>query len=236
VARCGSLYDLNLDDVKIGVQAPAVPPAKPRPRRSAAAPRLRRGYHHGDLRRALLDAALALIEQRGVSALTLREVARRAGVSHAAPAHHFGDLLGLQRALADESFEALRAFMLGAMAGAADADDALRRSGIAYVEFAAASPGRFRAMFHPAVRDASGHSRLAEAAAYEVLLEALRARRGGRALGDADAALLALAAWAPMHGLAALAVDRQLAGKGLPTTSPRALAELLTAGPLAGER
>jgi AcrR family transcriptional regulator len=201
--------------------------------RSTARPARRRGYHHGDLRRALLAAALSLIEQRGVSALTLREVARRAGVSHAAPAHHFGDLSGLQRALADESFEALRAFMLEAMAGAADADDALRRSGIAYVEFAAANPGRFRAMFHPAIRDASGRSRPAEAAAYEVLRGAIRARHGARAPSGADAALLALAAWAPMHGLAALAVDRQLAGKGLPTTSPRALAELLTAQPRA---
>jgi AcrR family transcriptional regulator len=202
-------------------------------RRTAARPaRRRRAYHHGDLRRALLDAALALIEQRGVSALTLREVARRAGVSHAAPAHHFGDLLGLQRALADESFEALRAFMLGAMQGAANADDALRRSGIAYVEFAATNPGRFRAMFHPAIRDAAGRSRPAEAAAYQVLLAGIRARHGQRALSEADAALLALAAWAPMHGLAALAVDRQLAGKGLPTTSPRALAERLTAQPL----
>jgi AcrR family transcriptional regulator len=188
----------------------------------------KRAYHHGDLRRALLDAALALVERHGVSALTLREVARRAGVSHAAPAHHFGDLLGLQRALADESFEALRLHMLGAMSGALDAEEALRRSGIAYVEFAVANPGRFRAMFHPAIRDASGKPSAAEAAAYEVLLSGIRARHAGSGLAHADAALLALSAWAPMHGLAALAVDRQLAGKGLATTDAKALAELLT--------
>lgn len=210
-----------------------MPNAKPKPPARRAA-RGRRGYHHGDLRRALLDAALALVAKRGVSALTLREVARRAGVSHAAPAHHFGDLLGLQRALADESFGALRTHMLGAMEGAADAEDALRRSGLAYVDFAVANPGRFRAMFHPAIRDRLGRPSAAEAGAYEVLLAAIRARNPGRPLDEAEAAFLALSAWAPMHGLAALAVDRQLPGKGLATTDARALAERLTALPAAG--
>ena len=205
-----------------------MPAAKPRSRASPQRQPRRRAYHHGDLRRALLDAALALVEREGVSALTLREVARRAGVSHAAPAHHFGDLLGLQRALADDSYEALRRFMLARMAGAQDAGDALRRSGLAYVEFATAHPGRFRAMFHPAVREASGRARAAEAAAYDVLLAGIRAAYGPQGLPPEEEAMLALCAWAPMHGLAALAVERQLAGKGLPTTDPRALAEALT--------
>lgn len=198
-------------------------------KRAAARARRRRGYHHGDLRRALLDAALALIARHGVSALTLRGVARRAGVSHAAPAHHFGDLRGLLRALADESFEALRAHMLTAIAGAPDAQSALRRSGIAYVEFAAANPARFRAMFHPAIGGDAGQPSAAMAAAYEVLLAGIRAVYGGRALSRREAAELALGAWAPMHGLATLAVDRQLEGKGLATTDPVKLAELLTA-------
>ncbi|HEU4430528.1 MAG TPA: TetR/AcrR family transcriptional regulator [Myxococcota bacterium] len=197
-------------------------------KRRAARPRRRRAYHHGDLRRALLDAALALIARGGVSALTLRAVARRAGVSHAAPAHHFVDLLGLLRALADESFEALRAHMLAAIEGAPDAQSALRRSGIAYVEFAVANPARFRAMFHPAIGDDAKPS-TAQAAAYEVLLAGIRAVYGGRALGGHEAAELAFSAWAPMHGLAALAVDRQLEGKGLATTDPVKLAERLTA-------
>jgi AcrR family transcriptional regulator len=205
---------------------------KPHPRRKATRPRPRpRAYHHGDLRRALLDAALALAERDGVSALTLRGVARRAGVSHAAPAHHLGDLLGLLRALADESFEALRAHMRIAMQGAPDPGDALRRSGIAYVEFATQNPARFRAMFHPAIVDQSGRPSAAEASAYEVLLGGIRALNAGRALCDADAAALALGAWAPMHGLATLAVDRQLAGKGLATMDPVKLAELITARP-----
>jgi AcrR family transcriptional regulator len=209
-------------------------PMANRTRATAAkrAPQRKRSYHHGDLRRALLDAALALIARDGVSALTLREVARRAGVSHAAPAHHFGDLRGLLRGLADESFEALRVHMRAAMRGAPDAADALRRSGIAYVEFAVANPGRFRAMFHPAIGNGSGSPSAAEAAAYEVLLGGIRAVSGGRARDGAGAALLALGAWAPMHGLAALAVDRQLEGKGLATTDAVELAKLLTRGGL----
>jgi len=198
-------------------------------KRRATRARRRRGYHHGDLRRALLDAALALIARNGVSALTLRAVARRAGVSHAAPAHHFGDLLGLLHALADESFEALRAHMLAAIAGAPDAQVALRRSGVAYVDFAVANPARFRAMFHPAIGDAAAEPSAAQAAAYEVLLAGIRAVYGTPALGEREAAELALSAWAPMHGLAALAVDRQLEGKGLATTDPLKLAEVLTA-------
>ncbi|MFI5320411.1 MAG: TetR/AcrR family transcriptional regulator [Myxococcota bacterium] len=208
----------------------ATPKRAARLRRPA---RRRRSYHHGDLRRALLDAALALIARHGVSALTLREVARRAGVSHAAPAHHFGDLLGLVRALSDESFEALRAHMHARMQGAQSAAEALRRSGVAYVEFAVANPGRFRAMFHPAIGDQSERPSAAEAAAYEVLLAGIRALNTGRRLGAAEAALLALRAWAPMHGLAALAVDRQLEGKGLATIDAVELAELLTSEPSA---
>jgi len=196
--------------------------------RRAGSPRRRRSYHHGDLRRALLDAALVLIARDGVSSLTLRGVARRAGVSHAAPAHHFGDLLGLLHALADESYEALRAHMLAAIEGAPDAQNALRRSGVAYVAFAAANPARFRAMFHPAIGDDAGKPSAAKAAAYDVLLAGIRAVYGSRALGEREAAELALSAWAPVHGLASLAIDRQLEGKGLATTDPVKLAELLT--------
>lgn len=204
----------------------------PARRRSA---RRKRAYHHGDLRRALLDAAIALIEKRGVAALSLREVARRAGVSHAAPAHHFGDLRGLHRAIAEEGFAALRDHMLAAARGVSDPAEALRRFGIAYVDFAVRNPGRFRAMFHPLVAD-RGDASLAGAAdaAFDVLLSGLRALQPAPALGRRALAEHALAAWAPMHGLAALAVDRQLEGKGLATTNPVALARLLSQRPPGG--
>ena len=83
-------------------------------------------------------------------------------------------------------------------------------------------------MFHPAIGDPGGRRSAAQAAAYEVLLAGIRAVNVGRVLGERELAEQALAAWAPMHGLAALAVERQLEGKNLPTTDPVKLADLLT--------
>jgi AcrR family transcriptional regulator len=192
----------------------------------------RRRYHHGDLRRALLDAALEIIEQEGVARLTLRGAARRAGVSHAAPKHHFGDLRGLHCAIAEEGFRGLRDHMRHAQAAEPGASPlrALKLAGVAYVDFATRRPGHFRAMFHPEVAERSGRPALAEAAetAYTLLLAAVRdAQRAGevRAHETHD---LALGAWSLVHGLAALAVDGLLASKGFSTTNPVDLAAAIT--------
>ncbi len=100
-----------------------------------------RSYHHGDLRAALLASAAALIEERGIDAFSLREVARRAGVSPAAPSHHFGDARGLLTALAAQAFLDLGdALEAGAVAD--DREARILRQGVAYVAFAIARPGR----------------------------------------------------------------------------------------------
>ncbi|MEV6591620.1 TetR/AcrR family transcriptional regulator [Streptomyces acidicola] len=98
-------------------------------------------YHHGDLRRAILRAALDVIAADGPSALSLRDLARRAGVSHAAPAHHFKDRTGLLTAIAAEGFELLAA-------GIREATD-LRDAGVRYVRFAREHPAHFQVMFTP---------------------------------------------------------------------------------------
>ncbi|MFJ9585479.1 TetR/AcrR family transcriptional regulator [Streptomyces acidicola] len=98
-------------------------------------------YHHGDLRRAILRAALDVIAADGPSALSLRDLARRAGVSHAAPAHHFKDRTGLLTAIAAEGFELLAA----AVREATD----LRDAGVRYVRFAREHPAHFQVMFTP---------------------------------------------------------------------------------------
>src|SRR5919107_731159 len=90
-------------------------PRKPGPGRSRV-PARRKTYHHGDLRQALLDAALELLRAEGAAALTLRAVARAAGVSQAAPYRHFADRGALVAAVAEEGFERLGAAMMGAMA------------------------------------------------------------------------------------------------------------------------
>ncbi|HEX8804061.1 MAG TPA: TetR/AcrR family transcriptional regulator, partial [Acidimicrobiales bacterium] len=106
----------------------------------------RRPYHHGNLRRELLDAAAAAIEEGGPAALSLRNLAQRAGVSHAAPAHHFGDRAGLLTALAAEGYQRLADALEAAGAGG----DFLE-AGLAYVRFATTHPAHFLVMFEPSL-------------------------------------------------------------------------------------
>src|SRR5690606_11896290 len=150
---------------------------------SASAPRAGGAYHHGDLRRALLAATEELLEGAGVEGFTLREVARRAGVSHGAPAHHFGDVRGLLSEFTAESFEQLSATMRRRRARASDAAfDQLTASGIGYVEYALTHRARFQLMFRSGMLDLERAS-LVEAAgdAFGQLVECIRrvAREAG---------------------------------------------------------
>jgi AcrR family transcriptional regulator len=155
-------------------------------------------YHHGDLRAALLGAAAELLEKQGAAGVVLREVARRAGVSHNAPYRHFPERDSLLAALAAEGF-LLLSEQLKRHAG--------REMGEAYVAFALAHPHRFRLMFggqlplenYPALREASGQ-------AYEALVAAFRERPD-----VADPAKAAAAAWALVHGLSHLLLDGHFA-------------------------
>jgi AcrR family transcriptional regulator len=151
-------------------------------------------YHHGDLRPALLRAAQALLEKAGPDALSLREVARQAGVSHSAPYRHFSGREALLAALAADGFRRL---------GEALAGGSGRQMGEAYVRFALDHPQLFRLMFGGRLRFAR-HAALAQAAAqpYEALLGALRSQP---AIADPEKA--AAAAWALVHGLAHLLLD-----------------------------
>jgi AcrR family transcriptional regulator len=153
-------------------------------------------YHHGDLRPALLRAAARVLEAEGPSALSLRALARRAGVSHNAPYRHFADREALLAALAAEGFARLGE----ALAGAGG-----RQMGEAYVNFALEHPQRFRLMFGGYLRF-SRHRALAAAAAdpYRALLQAFRAQAS-----IADPEKAAAAAWSLVHGLAHLLLDGQ---------------------------
>jgi AcrR family transcriptional regulator len=104
-----------------------------------------RRYHHGDLKRAVIEAALTEIAEVGPSSLSLRSVARRAGVSHAAPAHHFGDKAGLLTAVAAEGYSLLAE----TTAAAWEARNAVPDVGQAYVRFAVAHRAHFEVMFRP---------------------------------------------------------------------------------------
>ena len=149
-------------------------------------------YHHGDLRGAVLEEAGKILEAEGLGALSLREVARRAGVSHNAPYRHFPDRDRLLAALVAEGFQMF-------------ADELAKRPrremGEAYVEFALAHPQRFRLMFGGTVKLENRDRR-----AYEALLQSFSD------LGD-DAQYAAAAAWSLVHGLAQLLLDGHFEGR-----------------------
>ncbi|WP_434620462.1 TetR/AcrR family transcriptional regulator [Tabrizicola sp. M-4] len=164
----------------------------------------RRGYHHGDLRSALLRAAEEELTERGVEAFSLRQVARRAGVSHAAPAHHFGDTRGLLTALAAEGFHRfLAAQGLREAQAAPDPRAQLTAAGLGYIDFAMQRPALFRLLFGSDQPDFSDPTLDAAAtAAYDHLR-----RQVADAGGDEVAAA---AAWAMAHGLADLLSNGRL--------------------------
>ncbi|MFF0560647.1 TetR/AcrR family transcriptional regulator [Streptomyces sp. NPDC004266] len=153
-------------------------------------------YHHGDLRQAVLAAALDAIAAEGPGALSLRDLARRAGVSHAAPAHHFKDRTGLLTAIATEGYELLAA----ALADPEHGSPALRERGVRYVRFAVAHPAHFQVMFRPELLRADDPDLLAakERASAEL-------RAGVADLPDVpDARQAGIAAWSLAHGFATL--------------------------------
>lgn len=154
-----------------------------------------RPYHHGDLRRAVLDAAVAAIAESGPAQLSLRDLARRAGVSHAAPAHHFGDKTGVLTALAAEGFDLL-AEELGRPGGD------LLEVGVAYVGFAVRHRAYFEVMFRPDLHRRDDPDLVAaRARSSAVLRSAIAATpRAGRA----DPGTAGLAAWSIVHGFAVL--------------------------------
>ncbi|MBI4591031.1 MAG: TetR/AcrR family transcriptional regulator [Candidatus Rokubacteria bacterium] len=175
----------------------------------------RRGYHHGDLRRALLAAALRLLETEGPRALTLRAVARRAGVSQAAPYRHFADKQALLAAVAEEGFRAMTEAMRRATTEHPDNPlGRLHALGLAYVGFASGHPSHFRVMFGREIADRSAYPSLGAAAqeAFALLLEAIADCQRAGFVRPGDLEELALSAWSIVHGLSALLVDSQLHG------------------------
>lgn len=153
-------------------------------------------YHHGDLRRALLAAALEAIEEVGPTALSLRDLARRAGVSHAAPAHHFGDKAGLLTALAAQGFDLLAQALVRA-------GDDLLEAGVAYVDFAVRHRAYFEVMFRPELHRADdAELTAARERAGAALRSGVAALPGGGAPADTDRD--ALSAWSIAHGFATL--------------------------------
>jgi AcrR family transcriptional regulator len=179
------------------------------PMSEAAAPESR-PYHHGDLRRALIDAARRLLEQEGPTALSLRAVAREAGVSPAAPYHHFKDKGELLDAVAHEGWEMLNVALTQARAEAVSVREKMAALGVAYVCFARDNPSLYRVMYDGSrdKEDLPTHLRMQDDSAYcqvrDTLVEA-----GADPTDEVALELATTAAWCAAHGLAEMASFKQ---------------------------
>jgi AcrR family transcriptional regulator len=178
-------------------------------------------YHHGNLRKALLDAAVALIGEVGPRGFTLREVARRAGVSHNAPYRHFASKDDLLVAVATEGFERLAAAMRKAMEPGQTARERLELSGCGYVDFALRWPNHLLVMFDlPASwRERDQPEPLIGEDAFRVLLDCVVAAQHSCDLPAGDPLPLAWTAWSLVHGIAKL-----VTGGNLPLDAEGAIA------------
>jgi AcrR family transcriptional regulator len=219
------------------LRKPPQKPAKAPARQSVAR---HQSYHHGDLHDALLKAAETVLERDGVQGLTLRAAAREAGVSHAAPTHHFGDMTGLLSELAAVGFRRFGAALREAAARRDEAHARLDAMGMAYVTFARTYPGLFMLMFRserldfdrPALRDAMIDSNTALAAGVGAQLGEIVTP--GR-LTLAQAAEM-VRVWSLVHGFAVLLLDHRL-DRFLalaPNGNPDGLLEAVLRGPPRG--
>lgn len=191
-------------------------------------------YHHGDLRAALLQAAGELLEERGLEGFTLRECARRAGVSHGAPAHHFGDAAGMLTAYAAQGFARMTTLMHDYQAKAGqDGASRLKAAGLAYIDFAATHRAQFQLMFRSdrLNQDDAGFS-AAASAAFEALGAAMREAAPQAAADQTQLGDRMLLAWSVVHGFATLLLEGGLArqfGKLTPRQYARVTGERLLA-------
>jgi AcrR family transcriptional regulator len=173
--------------------------------------RAKRPYHHDNLKQSLLDAAVDLLAEAGPQGFTLREVARRAGVSHNAPYRHFNDKDDLLAAVAAEGFDRLTASMQMEMTAGNSAQDRLRLAGKGYVQFALGSPRHLLIMFEtPTPQNPRPEFEAAGMRAFQVLLDAISAVQAEGALPQGDPHAFAVVAWAGVHGLAKLAIGGRL--------------------------
>jgi AcrR family transcriptional regulator len=169
-------------------------------------------YHHGDLRRALLQEAARTIQVQGVERLTLRAVADRLGVSRTALYRHFADKSSLLAAVAGEGFRTLRTVLLAAWHDTGQGLDGLDAMGVAYVRFAVSHPSHYRVMFGGFVDAEIKDPEFIEEAttAFDVLVDALIALQQAGLVRADEPRQLAHFVWATVHGVALLGIDGQL--------------------------
>ena len=176
-------------------------------------------YHHGDLREALLAAGDAVLAAEGFRGFTLRACARHAGVSHAAPKHHFNDVAGFLTAIAARGFDRLTELLVAAINQATDLPEEFEVTSRAYLAFAEGYPEHFRIMFRSDLLNAEDEGlRLAAGRAFVVLTNVILRQRGEPEITELDDTLRFAGVikdigigWCHIHGLAHLVLEQQLA-------------------------
>lgn len=180
-------------------------------------------YHHGQLREAVIEAAVAEVEAVGAAGVSMREIARRAGVSHAAPAHHFGDKTGIFTAIATRGFR----LTADAIGPAAAGPFGFLNGGAAYVAFALGHPGYFEVMYRPTLyRSDDPDLVAARSAAFAVLDDSAADLAAQWNIEDVDG--LTVTGWSMCHGLATLLLAGNLTDR-VPA-DPAKLTAMLTSG------
>jgi AcrR family transcriptional regulator len=182
-----------------------------------------RSYHHGDLRRSLIRAAVIVLERHGLEGLSLRAVARQAKVSHAAPYHHFANRDQLVEAVAEAGFADLRAFIIRHLETTTFEPGAmLQEAAVGYVLFAVEHPDVYRLMFGAALKDHNPSEALlaSSAGAYGLIHGGIAAAFQGQPVDEARVVTLARTCWSIAHGVATLTIDGHLGA-----TDPEAVAE-----------
>lgn len=181
-------------------------------------------YHHGDLKNALIQAGLTILSQEGIQALSLRKVAKSAGVSHAAPYAHFTDKQALVAAIAAEGYKKLYEQVSAvAQANAHDPRAKLIETAWAYVQFALQYPDHFKVTFSGVVEHEHDYPDYLEQAKknFALMVEVVTACQAHHLLPQGDTELLVIGIWSGIHGLIHLLLGNQLPGSALTRYSAR---------------
>lgn len=183
------------------------------PKRTTAKRTPRRAYHHGDLKAALVEAAVDIVRTEGADALTLRAVAARVGVSATAPYRHFADRRALVAAVAEVGFRKLQEAMLEAVQSGGGREG-MKQVAMAYVRFGHENAAEYRVMFGPevAVTDELPSLRQTGRGVLGFVAEGFSRLQQAGLIGPGDPWLMAVATWATLHGLVMLSLDGQTAG------------------------
>jgi len=186
-------------------------------------------YHHGNLREVLLEKAVEVIQEDGIGGLSLRDVARRAGVSHGAPAHHFTDKVGLLTALATRSMEQFGATLSEASGEAGgSALDRLRAIGRAYVRFAAQNPAHFGIVTRfELIRGGDAEFAASYQATFDLVKDAVCTAQGEGWRRSMDPMALVITCWSAVHGLSTLYLDGVLEDRMGPIDLETAAAQVM---------